>query len=120
MAAVALLEEAEQLAAEHAAEHPHREEESSSPGWDPARVIERQAACRNETVQMRRMLQVLTPSMKNSEHADAGTKVARIGGDLQQGLRSRTKQHGIEESLVAQSQRWIRPHAKMITLLTFE
>ena len=49
VAPVAQLEEVEQLAAEHAAEHAHGEEESASAG-NPAGVIERQSAGGDETV----------------------------------------------------------------------
>ncbi len=55
---IALLEEREQLAAEHAAEHADGEEESA-PGGNPAGVIEGHAAGGNETVQVRMMSQVL-------------------------------------------------------------
>ena len=40
--------------------------------------------------------------MQDSEDADARTEMARIGGYLQQGLRSGAKQHRIEAPLVVQ------------------
>ena len=73
-------------------------------GWDPAGVIGSQSAGGNETVQMGMKLEVLTPGMKNGEDADPRTEMARIGGDLEQGLGSCAKQHRIEKSLVAQCQ----------------
>jgi hypothetical protein len=54
-----MLEKAEQLAAEHAAEHAHWKEEPVPAGGDPAGVIERQSTGRNETVQVGVKSQVL-------------------------------------------------------------
>ena len=69
-----------------------------------AGVIERQSAGWDEAVQVGMKLEVLAPGMENSEDTNARTEMARIGGDLQQGLGDRAKQHRIEEPLVAQSQ----------------
>ncbi len=71
------------LAAEHAAEHAHREEEPVALGCDPAGVIRSQSAGGNETVQMGMELEVLAPGMEHSEDADARTQMARVGSDLQ-------------------------------------
>jgi hypothetical protein len=69
-----MLEEGEQLAAEHAAEHAHGEEEPM-PGCQPTGVIERQPVSRNEAVQVRMMTQVLRPGVQHGEHADTRAEI---------------------------------------------
>ena len=51
------------------------------------------------------MSQVLRPGVQHSKHADASAEMARIGGDLQQGLGSGTKQQVIKQTLVAECER---------------
>src|SRR5271157_198618 len=99
---IALLEEGQHLAAEHAAEDAHREEEPATCGCHPAGVIEGQSAGGDETMQVRMMLEVLTPGVQHGEHTDACAEMAWIGSNLQQGLGSCAKQHRIEEPLIAQ------------------
>jgi hypothetical protein len=43
-------------------------------------------------MQMRMVLEILAPSMQHRQETDGGTKVLRISGNLQQGLRSGPKQ----------------------------
>jgi hypothetical protein len=43
------------------------------------------------------MPQVLRPGVQHSEHADASAQMARVGGDLQQGLGSGSKQQVVEQ-----------------------
>ena len=68
-------------------------------------MIEGESTGGNETVQVRMMAQVLAPGMEHGEHADAGAEMAGIGGDLQQGLGSCTKQQAIKQTLVAECER---------------
>src|ERR1700678_4525329 len=104
-APVALLEEGEQLAAEHAAEHTHREEETASSAWDPTGVIESKSAGGNEAMQVWMMSQVLRPGVQHSKHPDARTEMAWIGGNLQQRLGCCAKQQAIEQTLVPECER---------------
>jgi hypothetical protein len=67
--------------------------------------IESQSAGRNETVQVRMMSQVLRPGVQYRKRADACPQMPRIGGDLQQGLRSRAEQQVIKDALVTQRER---------------
>jgi hypothetical protein len=75
-AGISLLQKGQYLAAEHAAEHVHRQKEVGL-GCDPAGVIESQSAGRNETVQVRMMSQVLRPA-EAAERRNAAAIQARI------------------------------------------
>lgn len=68
-------------------------EEKSRPAGDPSLVpglrrgrLERQAAARHDAVDMRMMVEILTPSMKHGDHADLGAQMPRIGRRHPQGL----------------------------------
>ena len=49
-------------------------------------MIRRKAAGGNDAVDMRMKLQSLIPAMEHAEETYLGTKVARIAGNLEQGL----------------------------------
>jgi hypothetical protein len=66
----------------------------------PALMIERQSACRNYAVNMRMMLQFLSPTMEHAEEADLSSQEFGIAGDINQ--RFRAKQHRVNELLVLQ------------------
>ena len=70
-----------ELAAEHFAEHSYGQKE---PGgcMDPMRSIRRDTTCRNDTVDVRMMLQILSPGVQHAEKADLSSEVFRISGDL--------------------------------------
>src|SRR5262245_7685422 len=73
----------DELAAKHAAQHSHRQEESVA--WVyPALVNGRKAAGRDHAMDMRMDLQILSPGVENAEESDLRTQMFGIGGDLQQ------------------------------------
>src|SRR6266542_6142069 len=55
-------------------------------------------------MQVRMMLQGLSPGMKHAKEADPGAQALWVGGDLEQGLGSRPKQQVIDDSFVLQRQ----------------
>src|SRR5262245_22507218 len=67
-------------------------------------MIQSKSACRNDAVDVRMVLQVLAPSMKNAEEPDFGAEMLRVSCDLQQCLRTRVEQEVINNSLVLQCQ----------------
>ena len=89
------LQTGDELAAKHAAEHPDRQEEAGA--WvDPARVIRRETAGRDDAMDVRMMQQILSPSVQDAQEADLRAQVFRIGGDLEQRLRAGAEQQTIE------------------------
>ena len=73
------------LAAKHAAEDLHGQEEIMLPG-NPAGVILCQAAGRDDAVNMGMVQQLLIPGVQYAEESDLGAQVFRIAGDLEQSL----------------------------------
>jgi len=86
------------------AENIDRQEESLL-RVDPPRVVRRQTAGGNNTVNMRMMLEFLVPGVKDAEESDFRTEALRIAGDLQQRLGARAEQQGINLAFVLQGQR---------------
>jgi len=68
-------------------------------------VIRRKAAGGNDAVGVRMKLQALIPAVKHAEETDLSSKVARIAGDLQQGLGAGLKEQLIDQPLVLQCER---------------
>ena len=101
---ISLLEEGQHLAPEESAEYAHRQEETRSAG-DPTGVVEGEPTGGNEAMQVRMVAQVLAPGMEYGEHSDAGTEMAWISGDLQQGLGGGAKQQVVEQALIAECKR---------------
>ena len=97
---ISLQEEGQHLAPEEAAEYAYRQEEARSAG-NPTGMIEGEATGGDETMQVRMVPQVLTPGVEYGEHSDACTEMARISGDLEQGLGGGAKQHVVEQALIA-------------------
>jgi hypothetical protein len=65
---------------EQAREHVIRKKEPGLAG-DPTLAIRRDAATRNDTVNMRMVIEVLTPCVQDGRHSDVGTEVLAIGGN---------------------------------------
>ena len=55
-------------------------------------------------MQVGMMLKRLSPGMKHAKEADPGAQALWVGGDLEQGLGSRSKQQVIDDSFVLQRQ----------------
>ncbi len=53
---------------------------------DPPRVVRRQTACGNDTVNVRMMLEFLVSGVKDAEESDLRAEVPGIAGDLDQRL----------------------------------
>ena len=89
------LEVLEEEATKEAREHAHRQKEAGSTR-DPSRAIGREAAARDDTVQMRMMHQGLSPRVQHGEEADLGAEMLGIGGDGAQGLGGRAKEDAVD------------------------
>ena len=50
---------------------------------DPSRAVQSQAAGGNDTMNMRMVLELLVPCVKNAEEPDLGAEVLRIAADFQ-------------------------------------
>src|ERR1700733_9954524 len=72
---------------------------------DPARAIRGDAARRNDAMNVRVMLQILSPRMKHAEKADLRSQVFRISRDLDQRFSARPEQKVVKSLLVLQCQR---------------
>ena len=71
---------------------------------DPALVIERETAGGNHAMDMRMMLEVLSPGVQHAEEADLSAEMLGIGGYLQQGGGAGAEQQIIDDPLVLQRQ----------------
>ena len=100
-----LLQSFDKLAAKDFTEDSFGEKEARIPGAHPVRVIPREAARSDDTVNVRMMLQFLIPGMEDGEEADLGAEMPRICRDLKQRLRARTKQQAIDQFFVLQGER---------------
>jgi hypothetical protein len=77
---------ADERVAEATGEHAHRQEEAGAAS-DPACLVGRDAATRDDAVQVRMMVQRLAPGVQDRDGADLGAKVVRVGADAAQRLR---------------------------------
>jgi hypothetical protein len=102
--AVCSFEAGDKFAAEHTAEHSAGKEEPISWAY-PGFAVWRQTACRNHTVDVWMMQQVLAPGMKNAEKANLGSQVFRIGSNLQERCGAGSKQKGVKQRLIMKRQR---------------
>jgi len=96
-----LLERGRELAAEDAAENPDRQEEAGR-GGDPSGAVKREAAARYDAVDMRMVLEVLSPGVQHAEQSDIGTQVLRVASDFEQRGGTGTKEQIVEQPLVLQ------------------
>ena len=77
-------------APEQARQHANRKKESG-PGCDPTPAVQRDAATWNNAVQVRMVLQVLTPGVQHGQDSDFRTEVPAISGNRDQRLRGSLK-----------------------------
>ena len=98
------LEAGHKLAPKHAAENLPRQKERIV-GLNPARVIGGQTTRRNHAVDMRMMLQVLSPGVEHAQEANLSAEVMGIGGDFQQRRGAGAEQQAIEDALVLLGER---------------
>src|SRR5271170_2628372 len=86
------------------AEYLIRKEEGILRAGDPAGAVGGETAARDDAVQMRMKVQVLTPGVQHGKEADGGAEMFRIGGDGEQGFRSRLKQEVVNLPRVLKGQ----------------
>ena len=66
------LKASNELAPKAAPQHRAGKKEARA-GWNPARVVERESAGRDDTVDMGMNLKLLVPGMQHTEEADLGS-----------------------------------------------
>src|ERR1039457_347357 len=74
-----------ELASDHSFEYVNRQEEILL-RVDPPRMVPRQPAGGNHTMNVRMMLEFLVPGVEDAEEPDLGAETLRIAGDLKQRL----------------------------------
>ena len=94
----------EELPSEHPCEHENRQEESG-PTRDPTRAVGRQSSGRDEAVDVRMMLEGLSPGVQDGEETDRSAEVFRVRRDLAQGLGGGAEQDVVNAALVMESER---------------
>jgi hypothetical protein len=90
---------AEEQAPEQAREHANGKKGSGLAG-DPTLAIWRDAATRNDAVNVRVVMEVFAPCVQDSGDADVGTEVLAIGGNGGEGLGRSPKQQSVNLGLV--------------------
>ena len=98
------LESVDELAAKHRPEHGNGEKEARVRS-NPAGVIEREPAGRNNAVDMRMNLELLVPGVEHTEKADLSSEMCGIASDFEKSFCASTKQQTIDHFLILQGQR---------------
>src|SRR5207248_10437961 len=80
-------------------------EEEARARSNPAGVIERESAGRDDSVDMGMKLEFLVPGMQHAEEADLGPEMSGITSHFQEGFCAGTKQQTINEFFVLQGPR---------------
>ena len=88
-----------ELAAKNTAEHFDWKKERIA-GFDPARVIGRQSACRNHTMHVWMVFQFLIPGMEHAEEAYFRAEMFRVASDFQERFRTASEQKAVNDFLV--------------------
>ena len=99
-----LFERVDELAAKEFTQHLLGKEVVVA-GANPAGVIRREAAGRNDTVHMWMSGELLAPRMQDTEEADLCDEVSGIASDFQEGFRTGAEQEIVKDFLVLQHQR---------------
>ena len=99
-----LLEGVGELAAENLAEHWLREKEVLALRTNPARVIRGKTSGGDYAVDMRMMLELLVPSVKDAEETDLRAEVPGIFRDFQKRLGAAPEQQAVDDLFVLQGQ----------------
>jgi hypothetical protein len=90
---------AQEQSPEQTRENPHRQEEPRA-ARRPARVVKRDAAARNDHVQVRMVRHRRAPAVQDSGDADLRAKPLGIGGNRQRGLGRRREQQTVNRGLL--------------------
>ena len=99
-----LFERVDELAAKNFLQHFLGQEVIVS-GTNPAGVIGRETAGRNDTVHMWMSGELLAPRMQDTEEADLRDEVPGIASDFEEGLRTGAEQEIVKDFLVLQHHR---------------
>src|ERR1700681_3836147 len=97
--AEAVLQFPQEQSAEQPREHAHRQEEAGATS-DPAAAVERRSAAGNDAMDVRMMLQGLTPGVENHGHAELGAEMPGISRNGGERLGGRAEQDRIDRGLV--------------------
>ncbi len=92
----------DELAAEESTQRVNRQEEAAR-GIDPSGAVKSQAAGGNDVVNMRMMLKVLTPGVKNAEKSDIRAKVLRIASQFEHRRGARAIEPIVKQPLVLEN-----------------
>ena len=92
-----------ELAAEDSAQCVNRQEEAAR-RVDPPGVVESQAGGGNDVVDMRVMLEVLSPGMEHSEESDVGSQVLGITCQFEHGCGAGAAEQIVELPLVLENE----------------
>src|SRR5260370_4071647 len=90
-----------ELAAEAAAECLDGQEKAAR-GIDPSGAVGSEAAGGNDVVDMRMVLEVLSPGMEHAEESDVGSKVLRIASQFEHRRGADAIEQIVEQPLVLQ------------------
>ena len=71
---------------------------------DPTGVIGREAARGHDTMNVRVKIELLAPSVQDTEETDLRTEVFRVASDFEKGFRTGTEQKIVDNLLVLQHQ----------------
>src|SRR2546425_144682 len=88
-------EPAQKEAAEQGREHLHRYEEVAA-ARNPAIAFWRESAAGYDAMDMRMMIELLSPGVQDGDDADVGTEVLWIGSDRGQRLGHGRKQQAVD------------------------
>src|SRR3982751_1026336 len=89
-----------ELTSKHSTEHVDIQKEARRGCAFPLRVILRQSAGRNDTMNMGMVEQVLSPRMQHAEKTNLRTQVVGIGGNLEHRVSADAKKQLIEKAFV--------------------
>ncbi len=84
------LEAGDEFATKHATQHRAGKKEARA-GSNPSRMVEREPAGRDDTVNMGMNLQLLVPGMQHTEEADLGPETSGIAGGLEESFCTGTE-----------------------------
>ena len=104
LASIRMFDQRNKLAAKHATQYPHGQEEVFTSG-DPGLTVRGYSTGRHDAVQMRMVQQVLAPGVQHGQKTYLGPQVLTVGGDLQKRLGRRPKQQAVNQARIVQRQR---------------
>src|SRR5262245_26214698 len=110
---ISVAQRVEEQVAEAPTEDLHRQEEVGATG-EPSGPIGCQPPSRQDTVEMRVMVELLPPGMEHGQATDLRAKMLRVPGDVLEGLCHSTQEHAVEDAGILQAQGaesvWQRKH----------